>query len=497
MSGLRWAAATLLAGLVVVQLAWVLAVPPYRGIDEFDHVYRAASLVDGQLRPYDEKVADGRGDYVRVPRDTVLDARPVCNTYQYVGPDNCDPVQTLDDGMVKIASAAARYNPAYYSVVGLAARASTGSEFVYVARLATVACCAALWALALLAAQRTERPTATFFALAVCATPVLTYSGSIVAPNGVEMVAAVATWTALLALGRQQTAASERLLLLVLAVAGSVLTTVRTLGPAWLLLIVLTICVLPGLRNRLGVVRRHPWLSAVTATVLLGATLLSAWWVLSARTNSLAEASAYDFTRPWLNALREAALWILQTVAAFPSRDDAAPTVVYAAVLAAWAIAFLTARGHAERRWRLTLLFMVLVWLVPPYLFTGLTFSQAGSLWQGRYSLPYAVGIALVLLSWQGATRARWRPGSTVALVAAAYVVATAVSVANVRRSELATSPLAGDDRWVSAPEPLLVLMAAGGTTLMFASWLIATRATRATRGRTLDAEVSAPERGP
>ena len=44
--------ATLLAlALLALQASWVLTVPPFRGIDEFDHAYRAAAVAHGQLVP--------------------------------------------------------------------------------------------------------------------------------------------------------------------------------------------------------------------------------------------------------------------------------------------------------------------------------------------------------------------------------------------------------------------------------------------------------------
>ena len=58
------------SGLIVLQSAWILALPPFAAIDEFDHVYRAAGVAEGQWR-LSEAAEDARGLEVAVPPDVV------------------------------------------------------------------------------------------------------------------------------------------------------------------------------------------------------------------------------------------------------------------------------------------------------------------------------------------------------------------------------------------------------------------------------------------
>ena len=41
--------ALLVLGALVMQAAWILALPPFRGADEFDHAYRAAAVAHGEF----------------------------------------------------------------------------------------------------------------------------------------------------------------------------------------------------------------------------------------------------------------------------------------------------------------------------------------------------------------------------------------------------------------------------------------------------------------
>ena len=53
-------------GMLLLQTAWILAVPPYHAIDEFDHAYRAAGVAHGQW-VLTEQPDNGRGLAVAVP----------------------------------------------------------------------------------------------------------------------------------------------------------------------------------------------------------------------------------------------------------------------------------------------------------------------------------------------------------------------------------------------------------------------------------------------
>lgn len=66
-------------GMLLLQTAWILAVPPYHAIDEFDHAYRAAGVARGQW-VLTEQPANGRGLAVAVPRDMVEAASRQCES---------------------------------------------------------------------------------------------------------------------------------------------------------------------------------------------------------------------------------------------------------------------------------------------------------------------------------------------------------------------------------------------------------------------------------
>ena len=204
-----------MAGTLLIELAWIWAVPPFRGIDEFDHAYRAASVAEGFWSPEWTEVPNGRGVLLPVPEEIVVDAHEVCDSYEYVGPANCQAVSRLDRGLVMVASAAGRYNPVFYWVVGSPSRLASGSDALYIMRATSALLCSLLVAISAWVIGRWANTRWPFVALALALTPVTLYGFMLPAPNGVEMAAALCLWSGLLGLA-------------------SLRPEVRTSRPAWL-----------------------------------------------------------------------------------------------------------------------------------------------------------------------------------------------------------------------------------------------------------------------
>lgn len=445
-------------GTFLAQAAWILSVPPFRGSDEFDHAYRAAAVAHGEWMPEPKPAANGRGDLVTVPRSIVTAAGPQCSALGYTGPDNCNPVSDEGDGMVTVASAAARYHPAFYWAVGTPAKLFDGANALYAMRIVGAIICAGMVTFAarnVLIWSRTRWPLA---AVLASLTPVLVYSTAVAAPNGIEMASALALWGALLGLGRLSVSPSvERALLWSTIPSGMVLATVRTLGPLWLALVVLTVVGILGGRQTLAIVRRHAGPVLVITTVLVSTTLASTWWIIASSLNSLEVQGAYP--DPFSNTIRQIPLWLFQTIAAFPVRNEQAPAVVYAAgfvVLGGLlAAAFIVGSSRARAWIALTSGIAILV----PFVLTFATYESEGPIWQGRYGLPYSVGVILLAGLILDTARPRHRLIGPLLLTGwLALLVGHVVGMTNVVIRELAGSVSAGTSSWYE-PQPWMVVL--------------------------------------
>ena len=212
---------------MLLQAAWILTVPPFRGIDEFDHAFRAAAVARGRVGR-GRRCRGRQGQRVTVPRSLVEAAHGQCAALPYTGPENCSPVESVSDGNVTVASSAASYHPAFYWVVGTAALPFDGAASLYAMRIATALLSLTLHRAGSLgggqaAGHGPGRPDP-------ATTPVFVYSTTIAAPNGVEMSAGMALWGTLLALMHGQKRATESRLLWAAIACAVTLGTLRVLG---------------------------------------------------------------------------------------------------------------------------------------------------------------------------------------------------------------------------------------------------------------------------
>ena len=454
----------LFLGAILVQAAWVFAVPPFRGIDEIDHAFRAAGVASGQWMP-NTVAENGRGYLVVVPQTIAAAAGPECRALEYMGPDNCQPVRELAADNVTIASAAARYNPLFYRVIGTPTQWLDGAQALYGMRIVAGLLCAGFIALAGWAISLWARTSWPMVSLLVAMTPVTIYSTSISAPNGVELGASLALWVTLLGLTRPQlAAATERALLWAALPSGVVLATVRSLGPVWLGLIVLTVAAFLGVNETLSLLRRHRRTVSVVAATISTAVVAGAWWTLSAGTNQLEE--HLDLPNPFTKTLEQIPVWFLQSIAAFPTRDEQAPVIVYAASMVVLLALVGVGFWVGSRRSRLAIAGTLFVALLVPFVATVTTYSQTGAIWQGRYGLPYTFGVILFAgLALDERRHAHRLAGPALLAGCLAMVTAHVVGVTNVLILERANSPQSGDPAWLM-PAPWIVAL------LMILGWL-------------------------
>jgi hypothetical protein len=476
--------ALLVLGTLLMQAAWVLALPPFRGTDEFDHAYRAAAVADGQWRSPGDEARHGRGELVTVPRSLVTAAHPVCSSYDYTGHDNCSPAATAADGRVQVASAAATYQPVFYWVVGSVAKPFSGDGALYAMRVVAGLLCAAFVGLAAWATGRWSRTVWPWAGLVVSASPVVVFSTAVVAPNGLEMCAALALWTSLLGLHHADVLGPhERALLISATVSAFVITTLRSVGPLWVALIVVTALLPLGPRRIGALVRRTPLLAGVCSALVLITSLASVWWTRSAGTNAL-EPFDTDATNRWTATLGQVPLWLLQTIAAFPRRSDPAPGVVYVCVGLVFITLVVLGFVTASRRWRTALALAIGVSLAVPLVATVLTITTAGPVWQGRYGLPYAFGIGLMAATAMDSARAP-RRGFWLVMGWLLLLVGQVASVVHVLRVEGRTSPLAGSPSWFTAPSVVVGVLTTVGFALWGAALVVAARGAEPRLGAT------------
>lgn len=429
-----------LAASLLVQLAWILAIPSFRGSDEFDHAYKADAVAAGQLRGTVD-APDGRGQLLGVRERIVSDAAPLCSAYDYTGPDDCRAVSVASPGRVQVSSAAASYNPTYYAVVGLPASPLDGTEFVYALRALTALLASTLLAAAAAVTAGWARNRWPLLALAVAVPPTLVFSGAIAAPNGVGYAAAVLWWACAVGLVERPHRAHYALL----TVASVTVLVTHTLNVLWLPVMAIAVLALRRRAWWATLLREHRAARVGTVVVLLSALACVAW-IRYASTNAL-NAPLPDQSPLALGQLASVQLnWVFQTVAAAPLRNVPAPAMVYPLWLMALGVVLVCGARWADRRLRLAAGILALAWVAVPLALTVVSYASEGYAWQGRYAYPIVVGVpalAGLALSRRAPAPSRLLSAVVVAMVGTAHVVAVAGAAAT--EAPLALTPTFAD----------------------------------------------------
>ena len=454
--------ALVVLGVLLLQAAWILTMPPFRGIDEFDHAFRAAAVARGEWVA-GEAAEDGRGRLVVVPRSLVEAAHAQCDVLDYTGPDNCSPVESVSGGNVTVASAAASYHPVFYWVIGTAARPFDGATSLYAMRIATALLSVlfiglAAWSVAKLPGRW---PLA---GLILAITPVFLYSTTVAAPNGVEMSAGLALWGTLLALIHGQSGRTETRLLWGAILAAVVLGMLRVLGPVFILMIVATVVSLDWGAAR-ELIRRQRR-SVLVGCFLVGASVVGqAAWMLD---TIVQEVAGEGRSSPKVFSAFDIVGWPLQSIAAFPLSNQPGATIVYPVVAALVVGLVAAAFRHDRTRVRKVMLASLAATLLFPFVYTLATLDSIGNIWQGRYMLPYGVGF-LLLGGLALGRHTKSGPATRVLVPAAlAYGFAIAACLIKVRSDELSDNPATlGDSGW-NAPSQVLLIALVGMATALF-----------------------------
>jgi Predicted membrane protein (DUF2142) len=388
-------------GLFLLLGAWAVAAP-YSGYpDERDHILRAYGVVTGQVVLAPAEAAAGGGAFVDVPRSLLV---PQCWQFHSDVPASCAPEPGGDETVARAGTAAGRYFPLYYALVGAPLALSPDWTGVLLARLLSVALCAALLANALTDAIRYTRHRLLLAGVLVATTPMVAHMGGAVNPSGLELAAGVAFFTAVIPLlfterdGNGPEFGRDSRLLWHAGVAALALATIRMLGPLWLVSALVAL-LLPWRRATLRQIwswkALRYWVFGVAGAGAVG----TAWALLSKAT----EPNPFFVRAPDLGPAQivwsEIQRWpgyISEMVGVTSWLDAKMPEMAYVlwpvlvGALVLWGYVF----GDRLSRWRLITLGAAGV-LVPLAIAVRYT-NTFGFITQGRYLLPLLAGVPIL-----------------------------------------------------------------------------------------------------
>ncbi len=492
-----WTSFVLVTSLIGL---WAVADPLFAGPDEPAHVVRAVALSHGELtgkhptQPLDAKqfrTVKGETLVVRVPEifgSVVVpcfahhgDLLPPC--LQFRG-------STQDAG---VPTYTARNPPAYYAVAGIASWVHRAGAFtVYLMRLITAAIAGALMATAITALRRFAAPAMVAVGLVVAVTPVVLFITGTVNPNATEIAAAIALWVCGLALVRTATESVDRRLVTATGIAAGVLTLSRQVGPLWLGLIALIIAGVAD-REALHNLARSGW-ARVWALVVAAATLFQLTWDGVVHPLEATRVHNTAVHGSWLDVVEYAAGGVFvgfrEMIDTFGWRDTRAPylTLVFWTVCVGFLV--LVALAWVKRRQVVALVGLMAATVAVPIVMQATFYRHEATVWEGRYTLPLAVGIPILAASCLGTTQRGRQLATPRLLWTVGIVIGSGHVLAFTNNLRRYTAGYSRELQYWLAPQwhppglhPLVVTIAYAAAVVAFVWWVLVAVPTAAERG--------------
>lgn len=401
---------------LALALSWCLGTPLLSAADEPEQSIKAAAVVRGEFSGADHiwNFANWQSTYTtpdylevayRLPRSLVValaEHNPACYAFR----SDTTPACTDHANKHRVAEAVAtgtalthmNYSPLYYALVGWPTLFLPGDSALYGMRIVSALITAALLAIAFVTAARRGRAAAVGVVAAV--TPAAIYFGAVVNPSGLEITSALLAWVSLISLTHADPddAAALRRDRILFTFSAATLVLVRPLGPAWLAIILAAVfAVGPNARETLRRIVRGRGARRMGA-VLAVAVVATASWDATQNTMGIVPHAnpTYTIAKGMHITLSQTPEFFSQMVGLIGWNDvhipDATETLWYGIFVALLLAGFVL----GDRRERLVLLGMAALVVFFPVLFEGATGGSYGVGWQGRYTLPLAVGVPLL-----------------------------------------------------------------------------------------------------
>lgn len=395
-----------LLGWILLSAAWVFGNPEFAGPDEQSHFLRSVEVGRGNLitehRPELGQGANER--QVEWNRHFTYEARvPAglappdheCFTSSAERDASClddhRPPDRETEGILRVGN----YQPLPYLLPGLATRAgdSPGSAN-RLARIANALLTLALLGVALRLAWSDDAGPIALLGLLVAVTPMVIFCGSVLNGSGPEIAAAIALGAGLLRLRRDESCARSPAVWAAIGAAGAVLALARTLGPVYLVLVVLAALSIGGYRPAWAYLRGRGRAGIAAVAAVAAAVVLNLAWERAhgpEATTGFANLRAVldEAVGEWWRASSE-------LIGKFGYLEYRLPWIAYVAWFAAGFALVGVALVLGRRRERLALAAVAAAALLLPMLMWVYAIRQTGYGLQGRYVLPALVAVPLV-----------------------------------------------------------------------------------------------------
>lgn len=384
----------------LVMAIWSLATPLFASPDEWAHVARAVALDRGQVIGQTVESSDNAFTDINIPELYAVGEKwERCFAGKPTVPASCAGPFKGSARVVPATTYAGRYPPLYYAIVGLPSLVTVSPTGLYLMRMVSGLLSALFLALAVMSIVAWSKRRFLLIGLVLAVTPMVVFLGGVVNPSGLEIMTAVCLWTSGLVLVLERAKSPPAGLVAVVAGSAATLMLVRALSPLWAAIIAVVLVLLGGWRVVVSISRARS--ARWSLVVLVPCAIFALLWTVLAHALDLLPlglpvtkgGSRLDLV---VQIFGYTDRWLQQMVGVFGSLDAVSPLLTYVLWGAALGLVVLLALACPRARHIAALLLVVVLVLVVPIVIASSQAHRLGIVWQGRYTMPMAVGIPLV-----------------------------------------------------------------------------------------------------
>ncbi|MET4158939.1 DUF2142 domain-containing protein [Agromyces sp. PvR057] len=377
---------------------WSIVNPAMASPDEPAHAVKAAATVRGEFTADESEYNAGRGTF-EVPELFAQVWNLTCYAFHPETTPNCSPGISGDlSAPSESASHVARYNPVYYTIIGLPSLLPIGAETLTLMRLASALLNAFLIALLVRTIFELRRPFWPLIGVVAATTPMAIYIASSMTPQGPEIFGAMLTLVVLLAMTREpdEGLISRRMWRLVIGAAFFVLA--RGLSPAYLaFIVVIAVLVSPRWSTVWDVIRnRRIW---PQLGLCIAASVGAVVYTLASGSLALGivlPEPGLTATQVVTRMLRNTDYYFEQLIGVFGWGDTHLP--IWTQMLIVCLVGLVIIVGLAMGTWRERAAVAVVgvATLIVPIAVQLLSYKESGLVWQGKYVMPIALAAPIL-----------------------------------------------------------------------------------------------------
>jgi len=234
----------------------------------------------------------------------------------------------------------------------------------------------------------------------VAVSPLVLYLASVVEPNGLEITAGLCVWSTLALLSIVPDRPPPRALVVAASMSAAVLALSRALSPALLACIAFVACCVLMPWSRL----RSWWSERLVRCCVLavgGACTVALAWTLGVQAYLVVPVSVLKYRTAGVGVIARTAVdrlsgYMAEMVSIFYPQNVRPPLFVGILLWVLIGLVVLLGVLCGNTRQRLALLVIMAGAVLIPIVMCVLTVRRDGFIWQGRYELPFAIGLPVV-----------------------------------------------------------------------------------------------------